>query len=71
MTGRIIGVLADGASLDGEAGELIELFLEYPTFFGRKLRHKHLWGVFGVARIFTEVADFFHALQELFACDSQ
>ena len=71
MACGVVGVLADGASLDVEARKLEELFLKDATLLGRELRHEGLMRVFGVAGVHPRVAHILHALLKLLHGDTQ
>ena len=71
MARGVVGILPDGAPLDGKSGKLVELLLEDAALLGRELGHEHLLGVAGVAGILAAVLDVGHQLVELFAGDVQ
>ena len=65
-----IGILAQHAVLDEEAGEPVELLLQAAVILGRELRHKGLGCIGGVSGIEPRVLHILHALVELLAGDS-
>ena len=65
-----VGILADGAVLDIEAGVLVELLLEHARLLRRELREKDLRGVAGVAGVAAAVFDLGHAAAEVVERDA-
>ena len=65
-----VGILAEHAVLDKEAGEAVELLLQTAIVLGRELSHEGLRRIGGVTGIETRVLHILHALVELLAGDS-
>ena len=65
MAGRVIGILTDSTPLNIETWKFEQLLLKHTALFGRKLRHEHLMGVFGITGVHPAVLDVLHPFVKL------